>query len=55
MQKKANALRTSLPRLEGGKLTALSRDDLRRTVGALTAEPTSGASTLNCDDWCDCD
>jgi hypothetical protein len=55
MLKKAKAVRTSLPRLEGHKLTQLTTDDLRRTVGAVAAEPTSGQSTLNCDDWCDCD
>lgn len=52
--KKANAVRTALPRLEGGKLVALTRDDLRRTMGAFTGV-TSGQCTLNCDDWCDCD
>lgn len=55
MQKKANAVRTSLPRLEGGKFRALSQDELRRTTGAYETGVTSGASTLNCDDWCDCD
>ena len=55
MQKKANAARTSLPRLEGGKFRTLSHDDLRRTTGALETGVTSGQSTLNCDDWCDCD
>ena len=29
--------------------------DLRRTVGGLRPTVTSGQSTFNCDDWCDCD
>ncbi len=55
MMKKTKSVRTSLPRLEGHKLHQLTRDDLRRTVGALAPSVTSGQSTLNCDDWCDCD
>lgn len=55
MIKNPTSVRTSLPRLDGHKATQLGADELRRTVGALRASVTSGQSTLNCDDWCDCD
>ena len=54
MFKKTKSVRTSLPQLKGHQPMQLTNDDLRRTGGAVMAL-TSGQSTLNCDDWCDCD
>jgi hypothetical protein len=55
MQKHNKTSRTSLRPIAGHKITELGADELRRTVGALPKTITSGQSTLNCDDWCDCD
>jgi hypothetical protein len=55
MMKKTKTARTSLPALEGHKLTQLTNDELRRTVGGLLTTITSGQCTTNCDDWGDCD
>ncbi|MEQ1503958.1 MAG: hypothetical protein ABMB14_17080 [Myxococcota bacterium] len=37
------------------RFSEIDAKDLRRTVGGLRPTVTSGQSTTNCDDWCDCD